>query len=423
MLANAVKTASINFMRHIRFANGLELIVHTDVRLKNTVLNILYKVGSAQEDKSQTGLAHFLEHIMFEGSKAFPNFDEELQTMMAENNAFTGQDYTCYYEVFPHRYFKRVLQIEMDRMCHLSIKTKSVQLQSSVIQEEFKETSIHPPLADVWHHLQKLCFKNTYQWPVIGKNLAHIASIDKASLKRFYKNFYQPSNAILTIITAFDDETIIADVEQVFRTNQQSLSTEPPEIEMTRNDRATGYKRLIRSNIATPHFYLAFHIEDFASRAYFLSDMLSDLLTNGESSLLYKALILDSKLCTDVTSYTTDNIHCNLLIIEGKLFSGADFEDVYLAIKKAFKHLIENGLTKSRFETLHNKALSYWSFYHYNTAHLAQNMAIFYQARSVLDIHKYIAEIYHSIGKKDLENHIANFLRLDKTSRLEYMPK
>ena len=124
-----------------------------------------------------------------------------------------------------------------------------------------------------------------------------------------------------------------------------------------------------------------------------------------------------------MTSYTTDNIHCNLLIIEGKLTSGIDFEGVYHVLENVFKHVLENGITKSRFETLHNKALSYWSFYHYNTAHLAQNMAIFYQARSVLDIHKYIAEIYDSIEKKDLENHIANFLRLDKTSRLEYMPK
>jgi zinc protease len=95
-------------MRLVSFTNGLELLVHNDVRLKNTVLNLLYKVGSAQEDKTQTGLAHFLEHIMFEGSANFPNFDAELQAMMAENNAFTGQDYTCYYEIFPHRFFKRV---------------------------------------------------------------------------------------------------------------------------------------------------------------------------------------------------------------------------------------------------------------------------------------------------------------------------
>jgi hypothetical protein len=139
--------------------------------------------------------------------------------------------------------------------------------------------------------------------------------------------------------------------------------------------------------------------------------------------ILYKALISESKLCTEVTSYTTDNIHCNLLIIEGKLASGVDFEGVYHVIETEFKQVVENGITRARFQTLHNKALSYWSFYHYNTAHLAQNMAIFYQARSVVDIHKYIAEIYDSIGKKDLENHISDFLHLDNTSRLEYMPK
>jgi len=410
-------------MQKVCFTNGLELLVHKDAKLKNTVLNLLYKVGSAQEDKNQTGLAHFLEHIMFEGSAQFSHFDKELQAMMAENNAYTGQDYTCYYEVFPHRFFHRVLQIEKDRMSHLSIKTSSVQLQSSVIQEEYKETSLHPPMADLWHHLQKLCFKNSYQWPVIGKNLAHIASIDKVVLQQFYKKYYQPSNLILTVITALEEDSVVREVEGIFQTKRQALSPIQQNEPSSQKDKTIGFKRLVRSNIAVPCFYLAFHIEDYASRAYFLSDMISDLLTNGESSLLYKALVLDSKLCTEITSYTTDNIKYNLLIIEGKLAYESDFDRVYSEIETSFHRIIEKGISKVRFETLYNKALSYWSFYHYNTAQLAQNMAIFYQARGIENIQDYIPLVYHSMTKKDFENHLSSLLRLENASRVEYVPK
>ena len=136
-------------------------------------------MGSAYEDASQTGLSHFLEHIMFEGSRNFPNFDETLQAMMAENNAFTGQDYTCYYESCPTHFLKEALNIEKDRMLNLSFKKSSIDLQTKIILEEYKETCLNPPLSDVWHHLQKLCFKNSYQWPVIGKSLQQLASINK----------------------------------------------------------------------------------------------------------------------------------------------------------------------------------------------------------------------------------------------------
>lgn len=409
-------------MYHFSFENGLELLVHQNINLKNTVLNLLYKVGSAQEDSSQTGLAHFLEHMMFEGSKKYPKFDETLQGMMAENNAFTGQDYTCYYESFPTNYLREMMSIEKDRMLHLLLKKSSVDMQSNVIQEEYKETCMNPPLSDVWHHLQKLCFKNSYQWPVIGKNLKHVATINKSILSTFYQEYYSPKNAIISVVTSLDAQKVAEDVKNVFETEFLQKKKSKLSLEKEQLYSKFGKKQLKRRNISTPSFFMAYHIEDYATKGYFMSDMVSDLLTNGESSLLYKALVIESKFCTEIQSYTTDNIKCNLLIIEGKLTAGHSFESVYGEIQKVFRICKNQAITKKKFETLTNKALTYWSFYHYNSAQLAQNMAIFYQAQGVVDISYFIDNIYKSIHLEDFNRHLNELLEINRASIVEYLP-
>jgi predicted Zn-dependent peptidase len=409
-------------MQHFSFKNGLSLIVHHDANLKNALINVLYRVGSAQESPKNTGIAHFLEHMMFEGSRNFPNFDEQLQSMMAENNAFTGQDYTCYYESFPASALKDVLKIENDRMNNLTLKKAQIDIQTKVIIEEFKETSLNPPLSDVWHHLQKLCFKNSYQWPVIGKNIEHVASINKVSLVSFYKKFYCPKNAILSVVSSYSEFEVAEIVRREFETEFNKDSNLEIANESFNLVKVTGRKQLKRRNIVTSSFYMAFHIGDYATKEYFLSDMVSDLLTNGESSILYKRLVIETKYCTEIQSFTTDNIYCNLLVIEGKLSSDVSFDSVCDEISKIFDKTKAEVLTNIKFETLVNKARTYWSFYHYNSAQLAQNMAIFYQARQVVDLPKFIEDMYRSISKADLKNYLNQLLDIDKASIVEYLP-
>ena len=410
-------------MVHFSYKNGLELLVHRDTKLKNSVLNVLYKVGSAHEHSTQTGLAHFLEHMMFEGSQNFPDFDRSLQGMMAENNAFTGQDYTCYYETFPNKYLEEMIDIELDRMSNLKILKSSIALQSKVIIEEFKETSINPPLADVWHQLQRLCFKNSYQWPVIGKNLKHIESIDSKSLKEFYKLHYRPNNSIWSIVTAIDEKTVADTIEKKIKATYTAETNIQEAFISSSKHKVTGSKKLMRSNVANPVFFLAAHIDDFTTKGYFLSDMLSDHLTNGESSLLYKALVLNSKLCTEIQSYTTENVHCNLLVIEGKLSKDASFDQVMDTIQMAFYKTIQDSLSQKKFETIYNKALTYWSFYHYNSSQLAQNMSIFYQAAGIVDLTSFLDSMYQSITIKDFKYHLSQLLQLERWSVLTYYPK
>lgn len=410
-------------MQHFSLSNGLDIIVHCDPKIKNTVLSILYLTGSANEAQNKTGLAHFLEHMMFEGSRNYPNFDEQLHVMMAENNAFTAQDYTCYYTSFPTRHLKAILSIERDRMQYLNLRKRAINNQTNIILEEFKETSLNSPLADFWHHLQRLCFKNSYKWPVIGKSLAHIKRIDKDSLTSFYNSYYTPGNVVFSVISSGQELEIAKVISSEFKSNLVKKKRNRESIKIKEEHMTKGRKQILRTNIVISTFFLAKHIDDYVTKDYFLSDMLSDLLTNGESSLLYKDLVLNRRICTEIHSYTTDNLRCNLLIIEGKLVPGVCFEDVYAAIHKVFISLKTKPLSLKQFETLKNKAMTYWSFNNYNSMQLAQNMALFFAALGVININTFIANMYQSISKKDLELHAKNLLDITKYSILEYKPK
>ena len=138
--------------------NGLHVILHQDQSTPMVTVNLLYKVGSRNEIPQQTGYAHLLEHLMFEGSENIENFDEELEKAGGENNAWTSNDLTNYYITIPAQYLDTALWLESDRMNALAFRKESFNTQKSVVIEEFKEQHINPPYGDLWHKLMELCY-------------------------------------------------------------------------------------------------------------------------------------------------------------------------------------------------------------------------------------------------------------------------
>lgn len=409
-------------MKKNTLPNGFTILTHQDPKLKNAVVNVLYKVGSAHETKNNTGLAHFLEHMMFEGSRDYPYFDQVVQDMMGENNAFTTQDYTCYYTSFPSEHLGEILRIERDRLEHLTMHPDKIDLEKKIILEEFKETSLNPPLSDAWHYLQKLCFKNAYSWPVIGQKLSHIRELTPSIVNDFYHKHYTPDQVILAIISDLPEEESLSLASDIFSKVKSRKTDVQIPTDTSQLSKKVGTKTLKRKNISSPHFFLAFHIDDFGAKNYFLADMFSDLLTNGESSVLYKSLITQQQLCSEINSYTTDNKHCNLLIIEGKLNTKVTFEQVYGVIERELSLLREKEITRLKFETLQNKAITYWSFYHYSPTQLAQNMSFFYYALESIQPQLFIHDMYQTISKNDLKQFISESIAYSSCTKLEYIP-
>jgi len=189
----------VKFNRFI-LDNGLRVIVHEDHTTPMAVLNILYDVGARDEDPAQTGFAHLFEHLMFGGSVNIPQYDEPLQRVGGENNAFTTNDITNYYITLPAENIETAFWLESDRMLSLAFSEKSLEVQRNVVVEEFKQRYLNQPYGDVWLKLRPMVYKeHPYRWATIGKELKHIEDARIADVKAFFKKHYNPQNAVMVI--------------------------------------------------------------------------------------------------------------------------------------------------------------------------------------------------------------------------------
>ena len=177
----------VNYERFI-LDNGMTVILHKDLSSPMVVVNILYKVGSKNEDQKLTGLAHLFEHLMFTGTETVSDFDIPIQQAGGDNNAFTSNDVTNYYSYAPANNLALLLWLEADRMTKLSLEAEEFKVQKKVVIEEFYETCIDEPYGDIWHHICKLAYKkHPYKWPVIGYRPADIKRVTQPDAKDFYK--------------------------------------------------------------------------------------------------------------------------------------------------------------------------------------------------------------------------------------------
>src|SRR5689334_3043297 len=183
-----------------QLANGLRVIVHEDPTVQIAVMNILYDVGSRDERPDKTGFAHLFEHLMFGGSANIPNYDEPLQRVGGENNAFTNTDITNYYLTLPASNIETGFWLESDRMNGLSFDPKVLEVQRKVVIEEFKQRYLNQPYGDVWLKLRPLAYDvHPYKWATIGKEISHIENATLDDVRSFFFQHYVPSNAILVV--------------------------------------------------------------------------------------------------------------------------------------------------------------------------------------------------------------------------------
>lgn len=180
--------------------NGLRVFVHKDHTTPMAAVNILYNVGSRDEDEQKTGFAHLFEHLMFGGSQNVPSYDAPLQKVGSENNAFTSPDITNYYITLPANNLETAFWLESDRMMGLSFDPQVLEVQRKVVIEEFKQRYLNQPYGDMWLKLRPLAYQvHPYRWATIGKEISHIENATLDDVKHFFFKYYVPNNAILVV--------------------------------------------------------------------------------------------------------------------------------------------------------------------------------------------------------------------------------
>lgn len=357
-------------------SNGLKVVVHEDHTTPMAVVNILYDVGARDEDPEKTGFAHLFEHLMFGGSVHIPSYDEPLQRVGGENNAFTSNDITNYYIQVPAANIETAFWLESDRMLSLAFSEKSLEVQRNVVCEEFKQRYLNQPYGDVWLRLRPLAYKtHPYRWATIGEKLEHIEQATMEDVKSFFAKHYSPSNAIMVVAGAVKTDEIKELAEKWFgpipagtRYHRQ-LPAEEPQTEERRE--------VVRAQVPVSAIYIAFHMESRMEPSYYYADLISDILSRGNSARLYRSLIKEQKLFSEINAYLTGSLDKGLFVIEGKPVAGISMEQAEAAIWAELDKLKEETVGPEELTKVQNKVESTMVFAEMSLLDKAMNLAYF----------------------------------------------
>jgi len=397
--------------------NGLTVIFHKDTTTPMAVVNTLYDVGARDEDESMTGFTHLFEHLMFGGSANIPDFDTPLQNAGGENNAFTSNDITNYYDVIPSQNLDTALWLESDRMLSLAFTEKSLEVQRSVVIEEFKQRYLNQPYGDVWLELRPLAYNvHPYKWATIGKELKHIENATMDDVKHFFKKFYNPSNAILCVAGNFELDEVKTKVDHWFGSIPSGVK---PERRLPQEPEQTAFReRTIVRDVPVDAFYYAFKMCDRKHADYYITDVLSDALGRDKSSRLYKRLKKEMELVTDISAYITGSIDQGLLIISGKLATGKTFEELDVELWKILNDLVAEPIVEDELNRLMIKIRTSKEFEEQGLLNRAMNLSYFELLGDANDINEE-GNRYDEITPDQLKRVATDVLKKSKCSLLK----
>lgn len=346
----------IKFDRHI-LTNGLRVLVHQDNSTPLVAMNVLYDVGSRDEDPGKTGLAHLFEHLMFGGSVNIPDYDLPLQMAGGENNAFTTNDITSYYLTVPAENIETGFWLESDRMLELDFSQRNLDIQKNVVIEEYNQRYLNQPYGDALLKIRPLAYKNhPYRWPTIGSDISHIETVDIDDIKSFFYSHYAPNNAILTLTGNITPEKAFKLASKWFENiPSRKITTRnlPPESPQKEHRRLT-----LEKNVPADALYKAWHIGPRKSPDFYTLDLVTDLLAGGESGRLYNKLVREKNLFSEINAYLTSDIDPGLIILNGRLMKGVDISKAEIEVNEVLNELkdtlpsaVETEKVKNRFES------------------------------------------------------------------------
>ncbi len=365
----------IQFEKHI-LSNGLKVIVHEDHSTPIAAVNVLYDVGARDEDESKTGFAHLFEHLMFGGSVNIPNYDEPLQNVGGENNAFTNNDITNYYLTLPVQNLETGFWLESDRMLSLAFSEKSLEVQRNVVIEEFRQRYLNQPYGDVWLKLKPLAYKvHPYLWNTIGKEISHIENAKMEDVKAFFGKHYKPNNAILSVAGPVKTDEVLKLAEKWFgpipkgEKRERKLPAEPAQTEERKLE--------ITGDVPYDAIYKAWHMCERKNEDYHTFDVISDLFSRGKSSRLYFELVKNKKLFSEIGAYISGDFDPGLLIISGKVSEGVDMKKAEEGINEEVRKLRERKMEENELQKIKNNMEASLVFSEMEVSSKALNLAVF----------------------------------------------
>ncbi len=398
--------------------NGLRVYVHEDPTTPIAAVNILYNVGSRDEDPNRTGFAHLFEHLMFGGSKNIPNYDEPLQKVGGENNAFTSADITNYYITLPSTNLETAFWLESDRMMSLSFDPQVLAVQQKVVIEEFNQRYLNQPYGDVWLKLRPLAYQvHPYRWATIGKDISHIENATLDDVKAFFFKYYVPNNAVLVVA----GNVTLEQVKQLCGKWFAPIPAGEPYIRQLPQEPVQTQARFMETTASVPlnALYKAYQMPGRFDPGFPAADLLSDMLGRSKSSRLYQKLLRDNPIFSNVGAHITSSVEPGLLLVQGTLNEGVTLEEADAAVESLVQEMIDQVVSDEELSKVKNQGEATLAFSEVELLNRAMNLAFAANAGNADWVNEEAAQL-QAVTPTEVQASARQILRKENCSTLYY---
>ena len=422
LLFVSVQAQEVSFTEY-DLDNGLHVILHQDNAAPVVTTSVLYHVGAKDELADRSGFAHFFEHLLFEGTKNIGRGEwfSIVSSNGGKNNAFTSNDYTYYYEVFPSNSLELGLWLESERMLHPVINQDGIDTQKDVIKEE-KKVGEERPYGKVLDQVQENLFINhPYKRTVIGES----DHLDAASLEEFIafnKKYYVPNNAILVVagdIQIDATKKMIADYFGTIPGGADVDRVTEQEDPITEAIEAKAYD----SNIQIPMIVTAYRTPSIKSRDSKTLDMISTYLSDGNSSKLYRKVVDEKKMALEVGAINLSLEDHSMYIIYGLPLGETSLESIISEIDEEVVKIQEDLISEKDYQKLQNKFETNFVDSNSSVEGIANSLAEYYAFYKDTNLINSEIEIYRSISREEIQAVAKKYLNPNQRLVLDYLPE
>ncbi len=404
--------------------NGLHVILHEDHSTPIVAVSVMYHVGSKNEDPNRRGFAHFFEHLLFEGSEYIERgmYSKYVENAGGTLNANTSFDRTYYYEILPSNQLELGLWLESERMLHAKVDKKGVETQRDVVKEERRQRVENQPYGDLLEQtLSRAYHDHPYRWPIIGY-MEDLNAATEADYKEFYETFYVPNNATLVIAGDIDKEQASAWVEKYFSGIPKGDQSIPrPDVEEP--PLAGEVRDTVFDEIQLPAVIQAYRTPEMTHEDSYALQMLSRLLSKGESSRMYKSIVDEQQKALFVANFPLPMEDPGLSLMYGIAAAGVDVGVLEEAMNEEIEKVREELISQREYEKLRNQIDSEFVSKNARISGIAENLATYHTFYGNTNLVNTEIKRYMDVTREDIREAARKYFVKDNRVVLYYLPK
>ncbi|MGD9487636.1 MAG: M16 family metallopeptidase [Calditrichaceae bacterium] len=407
--------------------NGLRVILHEDHRIPVVAVNLWYHVGSGNERKGRTGFAHLFEHMMFQGSEHVGS-DKHFKLVQSAGGNLNGStffDRTNYYETLPSHYLEMGLWLESDRMGFLlpAMTQEKLDNQRDVVKNERRQRVDNQPYGLWLEKILELSYPDdfSYHWPIIG----YMEDLEAATLddiRQFFKMYYAPRNASLTLAGDFDPAQARALIEKYFGEIKND-EVKPPAVVPFEGFYKGEKRDVLMDNVQLPRIYMAYHVPPYGTDEWYALDLMSDILSAGKSSRLYQSLVYDLQIAQDAFAFILPMQRSSLMIFIITPKPGVEIDFLESALEKEIERVKSDLIETGELDRVVNQIEARKTRELQSNASKADMLNMFATYFDKPELINEEIDRYHLVNPEKMRDAAQKYLNIDNRAVVTFLPK